>query len=32
MNIKVEEVKDPTLDNKLYVQDKDGFIYELLHD
>lgn len=32
MNIKIEEVKDITPDNKLYVQDKDGFIYDLLHD
>lgn len=32
MNIKIEEVKDITPDTKLYVQDKDGFIYDLLHD
>lgn len=32
MNITIEEVKDTSTDDKLYVQDKDGFIYELLHD
>lgn len=32
MNITIEEVKDTSADNKSYVQDKDGFIYELLHD
>lgn len=32
MNITVEDVKDTSTDNKLYVQDKDGFIYDLLHD
>ena len=32
MNIKIEEVKDITPDMKLYIQDKDGFIYDLLHD
>ena len=32
MNITVEEVKDTSTDNKLYVQDKHGFIYDLLHD
>ena len=32
MNIKIEEVKDITPDTKLYVQDKDGFIDDLLHD
>lgn len=32
MNITIEEVKDTSTDDKLYVQDKHGFIYELLHD
>ena len=32
MNITIEEIKDTSTDNKLYVQDKHGFIYELLHD
>lgn len=32
MNITIEEVKDTSTDNKLYVQDKHGFIYDLLHD
>ncbi len=32
MNITVEEVKNTSTDNKLYVQDKHGFIYDLLHD
>ena len=32
MNIRITEVKDTSTDNKLYVQDKDGFIYDLLHD
>lgn len=32
MNITIEEVKDTSPDIKLYVQDKHGFIYDLLHD
>lgn len=32
MNIKIKTVKDTTPDQKLYVQDKDGFIYDLIHD
>lgn len=32
MNITIEEVKDTSPNNKSYVQDNDGFIYELLHD
>lgn len=32
MNITITEIKDTSIDNKLYVQDKHGFIYELLHD
>ena len=32
MNITIEEVKDTSTDDKLYVQDKHGFIYDLLHD
>lgn len=32
MNITNTQVKDTSTDNKLYVQDNDGFIYELHHD
>lgn len=32
MNITIEEVKDKSTDDKLYVQDNHGFIYDLLHD
>lgn len=32
MNITIEEVKDTSTDDKLYVQDKHGFIYDLHHD
>ena len=32
MNITITQVKDTSTDDKLYVQDKHGFIYDLLHD
>lgn len=31
MNITITRVKDTSTDDKLYVQDNNGFIYELLH-
>ena len=32
MSITITQVKDKSTDDKLYVQDKHGFIYDLLHD